>query len=73
MKNMVVRQTTDGNIIRRMTFTCLINKAVETHSGICNNYCFSTARMVTQTLLKVTLYVYLLCKDNFRVSQKFSC
>ena len=29
-----------------------------THTQICNTYCFSTARIVTRTLLHVTLYVH---------------
>jgi len=50
------RQATDDNIIRRMRFECLVSKVVETHSGICNNYRFSTPRMVIRTRLKARLY-----------------
>jgi len=43
---------TDDNIIRRMRFACWITKATHTHT-ICNNYCFATATMVTQTRFNV--------------------
>jgi hypothetical protein len=46
---------------QRMRIACWIPKATDT-VRICNTHCFSTAIMVTQTRLSVTLYVhYLSC------------
>ena len=45
--------STDDNTIRRMRIVCCITKATDT-LRICNTYCFSTARKVTGTRLKVT-------------------
>jgi hypothetical protein len=62
--------------IRRMRITCWISKATKaqkhvraraptpTHRPICNNYCFSTATIVSWTRLKVTLYVHCLSCSN---------
>jgi hypothetical protein len=47
-------QAADDNIMRRMRFACWIIKAANTHSGISNTYCFSTAKMVSRTRLSVT-------------------
>jgi len=47
-------QATDGSIIRLMRFAWWIPKATDTHSRVRNNYCFSTATMVTRTRLGVT-------------------
>jgi hypothetical protein len=52
-------QTTDDSIIRRMLIACCILKATSTHSEYVI-YCFSTATMVTKTLLTVTSYVHCL-------------
>jgi hypothetical protein len=52
------RETTDGNIIQRISFACWITKAKHT----CNTYYFSKATMVPGTRLSVTSYVhYLSC------------
>jgi len=42
------RQATGANLITRMRFACLINKARHT-LAVCNTYCFSTAIMVSRT------------------------
>jgi hypothetical protein len=55
------RQATDENIIRRMRIACWITMATDTHSRICNTYCFPTASMVTRTRLSVLGYTYLAC------------
>jgi len=48
--------------IRRMRIACWIPKATDTHSELCNTYCFSTATVIARTRLNVTLYVlYLPC------------
>ena len=44
------------NIIGRMSFACWITKARDTHT-IRNNYCFSTATMVTRRRPIITLYI----------------
>ena len=46
-------QVTDDNIIRRMRFACWITKVRNT-VRICNTYCFTTATVVTLTLLNIT-------------------
>jgi hypothetical protein len=48
-------QTTDDSIIRRMRIAWWIPKTTDTHR-ICYTYCFSTATMVTRTLVSVALY-----------------
>jgi hypothetical protein len=53
------RQATDDNIIRRMHIACWVTKATDNTLGICNTYCFSTAIMVTRTLLSVNVYTTL--------------
>ena len=54
-------QTTDDNIIRRMRFTCWINKATHTtHSErviLCCTYRISTSTVVTQA----SHYTYIVC------------
>jgi len=42
-----------------MRVECLVTKATNTF-GTCNNYCFSTAKMVARTRLNVTLNVHCL-------------
>ena len=54
-KNMIKPQSTDNNVIRRMRFARWITMA-----RICNTYCFSTATVVTRTLLSVMCYVHCL-------------
>ena len=54
------RQTTDDNIIRRVSFACWITKATSHTLRICNSFFFSTATVVTRTLPNVTLYVHCL-------------
>jgi hypothetical protein len=56
-KHGTARQATYDNIIQRMRFACWITKATDT-LRIYNNYCFSTATMVTRTRLSVTLCVH---------------
>ena len=51
-------QTTQGNILWCMRISCWIPKATNTHSRICNTYCFSTATLVARTRLSVTLCLY---------------
>jgi hypothetical protein len=46
--------------IWRMRITCWIPKATNTHSTICNTHCFSTATMVAEIRLTVTLHVHCL-------------
>jgi hypothetical protein len=48
------RHATDENIIRRMRFSCWVNKAIDTHSGYAILNCFSMATMITRTRLSVT-------------------
>jgi hypothetical protein len=48
-----------GNITWSMGFLCWITKATHT-LRISNTYCFSTATVLTQTRLSVTLYVHCL-------------
>ena len=55
-------QATGDNIIRRMRFACWVPKATNKHSEYVILNDFSTATMVAQTRLNVTLYVhYLYC------------
>ena len=53
------RQATDENRIRGMRFACWITKATNIHSEY-NAYCFSTAKIVTRTLLSITICVHFL-------------
>jgi len=55
------RQATDDNIIRRMHFACWKNNYWHKHK-IINTYWFSTATMVTQKRLHVSLCVHCLVK-----------
>jgi hypothetical protein len=52
-----VRQAADDNIIRRMRFAYWITKATNTFI-MCSTYCFSTAPIVTRTLLNATSYIH---------------
>jgi hypothetical protein len=54
------REATDDNIIRSTNFDRWITKTTDTFK-MCNNYCFSTATVITETCLNVTSYVHLLC------------
>jgi hypothetical protein len=46
----------------RMWIAWWIPKATDTHSRICNTYCFSTAAMVTRCVSRLHLYIaYLVC------------
>jgi len=45
-------QTTNDNVIWRMRIECWIHKATKTYSEYCNNYCFSTAKIVEPKRLK---------------------
>jgi hypothetical protein len=49
------RQATDDYIIWDMHFACWLTKATDTHSGICNTYCFSMAILVLPTCQNVSL------------------
>jgi len=49
------RQATDGNIIPNMRLAFWIPKALR----MCNTYCFSAAKIVTQISFNVTSYVCL--------------
>ena len=60
-KHCIVGQATDDKIIRCMFIAFWIPKATNTHSELCNTYCFSTATMAVRTRLNVTLYVHCLC------------
>jgi len=58
--------------IRRMNITCLIPKATNTHTRMCNNnYCFSTATVVARTRFNVTLNVHCLSCSLSRFIQPF--
>jgi len=61
MKYCRAGQATADNIIRRMRFACWLTQArIHTHTHtlvIFNIYCFSTARMITRTLLNVTIHI----------------
>jgi len=46
-------QATNDSIIRRMRFACWINKAKNTLSIMCSTSCFSTAKIVTRTRLRL--------------------
>ena len=62
-----VGEATDDNITRRLHFACWITKATHTLI-ICSTYFFSTARVVTRTLLSVRLYVLCLsCITHFLI------
>ena len=63
-KYSTARRLTDVNIIRHMCIACCVTKATDTHSEYVNTYSFSTAKMVTRTLLNVTLYVHCLPSYN---------
>ena len=54
------RQATDGNITRRKLFVYWIPKATKHTLRISNIYCFSTATLVSETRLIVTLYIHCL-------------
>ena len=43
--------------IWRVRIACWVPKATNTHSLICNIYCFSTATIVARTLLIVTSHI----------------
>jgi hypothetical protein len=47
-------------------FACWITKATDTHSEYVIQYCFSTATMVRQTHLNVTLYIR--CLSRYMLS-----
>jgi hypothetical protein len=49
------KQAADDNIKQRMRITCLITKATDTHSRVCNTYCFFMANTVSRTGLNVAL------------------
>ena len=49
-------QATDDNMA--LHIACWIPKAINTHSGCVNAYCFFTATMVGRTCLYVTLHVH---------------
>jgi len=51
------RQGTDDNLTRHMCFACWITKATNT-LRIFNTYCFTTAKMVTQQRLNITLHIH---------------
>jgi hypothetical protein len=51
---------TTGHITWSMCFACWITKATSKHTEICNTYCFSTATVITLTLLCVTSQVHCL-------------
>jgi hypothetical protein len=58
LKRCTAGQDIGHNIIQRMSFACRINRQEYRHAlRICNTCCFSSATMVTQTRLSVTLYV----------------
>jgi len=53
-----VQSDTPQITIWRMRFAYWISKTRDTHSELCNTYCFSTATMVARTRLNVTLDVH---------------
>jgi len=56
-KYFAARRTTDDNIVHAH---CMLDTWCYKHTpGICNTYCFSTAKMGARTRLIVTLYVRL--------------
>ena len=58
-KQGTARQTTDDNIIRRMSFAFWITKARHTDRQICNTYCFTIATIKHEraSLLRYTCIV----------------
>jgi hypothetical protein len=70
VKNVVQRNKTQM-IIRRMRIACWIPEATNT---ICNNYCFSTAKMVARRRLNITLHIPCLSVMNlFCKAPKYPC
>jgi hypothetical protein len=61
-------QATDGDIVRYTSTACWIPKTTNTHSEYVILIAFSTATMITRTLLSVTLYVH--CLSRFHYIQK---
>ena len=55
-KNFVEPYRPQTTLCRVLT-ACWIRKATNTHSELCNNYCFPAATIVARTLPNVTLYV----------------
>jgi len=58
-KYCTARQATGDNMIQYMHIACWITKAKDT-PGMCNNYCISTATMVTEMHLSI-FYTYTAC------------
>ena len=56
-----VGQHIDDNIIGRMRVAYWVRQATNTHSRICNSFCFPTVAMVTRMCLTVVLYKYVHC------------
>ena len=53
-----VRRATDDNITWGMRVVCWITEATDT-LRVCNNYCFSTAKIITRTRLSVSVHTYI--------------
>ena len=56
----IVERGRPHTTIRRMRIACWVLKATDTHSGICNTYCFSTVTMVAGKRLSITLHAHCL-------------
>jgi hypothetical protein len=65
-----VRQATDENMIPRMRIDYWINKVTDTHSEYVS---VSTTTMITQTRLRVVLYIhFLFCRKELHQDLNFN-
>ena len=56
-------QATYDNVTQRMRFACWMTKGYKYTLRICNNHCFSSAKMVTSVCFNLTFYLqWLYCK-----------
>jgi hypothetical protein len=65
------REAAGGNVTRRMRFACWIINGIDVHSEYVICFAFSTATIVTRTLLNIMLQVH--CRSCFtRAKQTFA-
>jgi len=70
-ENMVERDRHRLQYNTALVLACWIIKATNTHSELCNIYCFSTVTMVPQTRLGVLLYVH--CLSCYLMYLTYKC
>ena len=67
------RPATGDNIIRRMHIACWINRDTNTRSKYATLIAFFTVKIVTRTLLNITLYVHRLVACRLTILNHAKC